>query len=69
MLRKFKIAWVLCCVGIFIGFSYLSGQNRLQDIDEQRQGDAEERKHKAEENIKHKELKIQFEKLWQKFGN
>lgn len=63
MPRKIKVVWVLCCIGIFIGFVYLSSKNRLQDIDEQRQGDVVERKQRAEENIKHQELKIQFEKL------
>ena len=63
MPRKIKVVWVLCCISIFIGFCYLSAKNRLQDIDEQRQGDVVERKQRAEENIKHQELKIQFEKL------
>jgi tetratricopeptide (TPR) repeat protein len=63
MPRKFKIFWVLCCVGIFVGFIYLSAKNRMQDISEQRQGDIEERKQRADENKKHEELKIQFEKL------
>ena len=63
MPRKVKIVWVLCCIVIFLGFSYLSAKNRMQDINEQRQGDAEEKKQRVEQNKKHKELKIQFDKL------
>lgn len=63
MPRKFKTVWVLCCIVVFLGFSYLSAKNRAHEIDEQRQGDIEERKQKVEANKKHKELKIQFEKL------
>ena len=28
MPRKVKIVWVLCCIVIFLGFSYLSAKNR-----------------------------------------
>jgi tetratricopeptide (TPR) repeat protein len=63
MPRKVKVVWVLCCIVIFLGFSYLSAKNRMQDISEQRQGDVEEKKKRIEQNEKHKELKIQFDKL------
>ena len=63
MPRKIKTIWVLCCITIFLGFSYMSAQNRMQDIAEQRQGDADAKEKRVEENKKHKELKIQFERL------
>lgn len=63
MPRKIKTVWVLCCIAIFLGFSYLSANNRMQDIKEQRQGDIEEKEKRVEQNKKHKELKIQFDKL------
>jgi pentatricopeptide repeat protein len=63
MPRKIKTVWVLCCIVIFIGFSFLSAKNRMQDIDEQRQGDVEEKKQRVEQKKKHEELEIQFGKL------
>ena len=63
MPRKFKVVWVLCCICVFLAFVYLSAKNRMQDIDVQRQGDIEEKQQRVEENKKHQELKIQFEKL------
>ena len=63
MPRKVKIIWVLCCIVIFLGFSYMSAKNRMQDIDVKRQGDIEEKNKRAEENKKHQELKVQFDKL------
>ncbi len=63
MPRKIKVIWVLCCVVIFLGFSYMSAKNRIQDIDVQRQEDIETQKKREEENKKHQELKIQFDKL------
>ena len=63
MPRKIKTVWVICCVIIFLGFGYLSAKNRMQDIDEQRQEDVEKKTKRAEENKRHQELKIQFEKL------
>ena len=63
MPRKFKVVWVLCCISIFLGFAYFSAKNRVQDLDKQRQEDTEIRKQKIEQNKKHKELKVHFEKL------
>lgn len=63
MPRKIKIIWVLCCVVIFLGFSYMSAKNRMQDIDVQRQEDIDKKEKREEENKKHQELKVQFEKL------
>ncbi len=63
MPRKIKIIWVLCCICIFLGFSYLSAKNRVQDIREQKQEDVTKDKQRTEEKKKHEELKVQFGKL------
>jgi tetratricopeptide (TPR) repeat protein len=63
MPRKVKIIWVLCCIAIFLGFSYLSAKNRMQDIQELKQEDVEKRQQKIDENKRHQELKAQFQKL------
>lgn len=63
MPRKIKIIWVVCCVVIFLGFSYMSAKNRMQDIDVQRQEDNDKKEKREEESKKHQELKVQFEKL------
>ncbi|MDH5764117.1 MAG: tetratricopeptide repeat protein, partial [Nitrospinota bacterium] len=63
MPRKIKVVWVLCCVCVFLGFSYFSAQNRMQEIENQRQDDIGKKQEKVEENKRRLELQVQFTEL------
>ena len=63
MPRKIKTIWVLCCICIFLGFSFLSAKNQIQENRQRNEETIEKNKEAARENKKSQELKVQFNEI------